>query len=345
LLKILCITRNYEGYTAQGEYAYLQELNRQADVKFLGNGFPDYKGWMSLPDYIKEHYADGPDIIYYSQCTTENPGVFKDVKHTRAPKVCWMHNGHNYRQQQIDRIHNWDTKLVLHRSWAPHFFWYMTRLECPMLFHPQAVDANMFKDYHEPKDIDVAFPGIVIPHYKLRVAAQHRLKVLRNNGLKVWMTWHPGYPYNIPEKYEEFKRRGFLWREDYARMMNRCKLLITCGGLFNVVVRKFWEAMASDTLLLATRPLFEWTYGLEPGANYVPVNLDNWEHEMNYYLGDECAQRRIRGKAKQLVRKRHTTKIRVRELLSIFKSLLSGDLVEEEVKPREQEEQLLAAAS
>lgn len=318
-LKILCITRNYEGYLGFGEHEYLMELARQADVTFLGDGFPNYTAGMDLAEYIK---GEDYDVIYYSQCTTENPGRFKvgSVAATEPPKVAWMHNGHNYRESQINRITRWDTKLVLFRSWAPHILEYMNKLKCPMKHHPQSVNVEILKDYGLPKDYDVAFPGIVIPHYPFREVVQKRLKELAKDGLKFWTGKHPGYPYDLHLRYEELKKKGYLWREDYAKMINRSKLMITSGGKFGVAVRKYFEAMACRALLLAPLPTKAEDYHFLDGFNMVAVDSVNWEDEMWYYLENSAERERLVENAYQTIQKFHTTKIRIKELLEILEN-------------------------
>lgn len=107
---------------------------------------------------------------------------------------------------------------------------------------PHCVDTDVFKDYGLPKDIDVLVAGNLSSHfypfrYRLMTLA-HR--VLRKRGYKVVILPHPGY--SLPP------REGTVVGEDFARVLNRSKIVLTCSMRFNYALAKYSEIAACRAL-------------------------------------------------------------------------------------------------
>lgn len=107
---------------------------------------------------------------------------------------------------------------------------------------------NVYKDYELPKDIDVLVAGnLSRDYYPFRVRLRDLAwRVLRKRGYNVVVLKHPGYHLPAPE--------GTVIREDFARMINRSKLVITCSMRYKYALGKYAEIGLCRSLALADVP-------------------------------------------------------------------------------------------
>ena len=322
-MKILFLTPNFEGYIGVNKWYFTEALKREADVTCIGKYYPDYKPGMTLQDAM----TDGtPDVICYWQCATTPTGKFEGLAESRIPKVAFMHDGHNYRDAQISNVNRLGMDLALFPSWTEYLFYYLERVQCPMVFHPCSIEENVYKDYRLPKTVDVMKAGMYGKFYPLRDYISLKMKEWsRTTKLRIVNLPHFGYNYDTLTRYEsELKPKGYLWREDYAMALNKSKTFMFDGGKYRSAVNKYFEGMACKTLVMAPLPFMSWKYGFKKDQHLVHITRFNLERKLQYYLEHEDERRKIIDAAYIHVMKYHSNTVRVQETLQLFDKLLDG---------------------
>lgn len=163
---------------------------------------------------------------------------------------------------------------------------------------PSFVNTTIFKDYNQPKNIDLMMLGDKVSTiYPLRIAIN---KFYKNDPRYVSIP-HPGW--KIFTKDEE---QTALIGHNYAQLINQAKLFFTCGSIRNVPTYKYFEIPACKTLLLApTFPELE-QIGFIPGKHFVDINLKNFALKAEYYLKNTKERNRITEEGYQFVQNNHS---------------------------------------
>lgn len=139
-------------------------------------------------------------------------------------------------------------RLVVFHHWGDlshygHWPGFITRVHIP-----HGADPAVYRDYGLDKDIDVLCAGNMNAHYypfRVRLAAL-ATRVLRKRGWRVVVLPHPGY--TLPP------RAGTVVGEDFARMLNRAKLVVTCSMRYKYQLAKYAEVALCKSLALADLP-------------------------------------------------------------------------------------------
>jgi hypothetical protein len=181
-----------------------------------------------------------------------------------------------------------------------------------LIWLPHHVDLNLFKDLAEPKDIPMLMMGAINYHYyPLRYKI---LRTLSDNQDFVYHR-HPGYR-NISDKEDIFVR------ERYVKEINRAKIFFTCDSKYKYPVKKYYEVLACKTLLLAPDSQELYDLGFRDGENFVSINKHNFLEKAEYYLSNDQERDRIANNGYNLVREKHSTQIRAKELVTIIGEIL-----------------------
>jgi glycosyltransferase involved in cell wall biosynthesis len=182
-----------------------------------------------------------------------------------------------------------------------------------MIWLPHHVDLHLFKELDQSKDISMLMMGAVNQkYYPLR----HKIvETLSGNPDFVYHP-HPGYR-NVKDD------EGLFVREKYVEEINRAKLFFTCDSIFKYPVNKYFEVLACNTLLLASDSPELRDLGFLPGENFVAINEHNFLEKAEYYLQNDQERKRISLNGYNMVRSKHSTEIRAKELVAAIESILS----------------------
>ena len=131
-----------------------------------------------------------------------------------------------------------------------------------------------------------------------------------------------------------------VFGEQYVNAINQSKMFFTCTGKYRYPIMKFYEVPACRTLLASDEPIDAEHLGFKSEENYVSLEkawypnvtapqYPNVESEwtfnkkefgdlLNYYLDSAEERERLATNGEQLIRGRHTDKIRAEQLYSLF---------------------------
>jgi hypothetical protein len=106
---------------------------------------------------------------------------------------------------------------------------------------------------------------------------------------------------------------------EYARAINQSKIFVNCNGINNQVLMKYYEAMASGSLLLTNPPNSYNEFGFIPGEHFVTWHtLTELEDRILYYLTHDEYRERIAETGMKYVRNNFSADhiaTKIRELL------------------------------
>ncbi|UTR08165.1 glycosyltransferase [Alkalihalobacillus sp. LMS6] len=181
-----------------------------------------------------------------------------------------------------------------------------------MRWLPHFVEPTIFRDYGLPKDYDFLLLGAVNHVYPFR---QLILKTFENHPGFHYQS-HPGYSF----QYEETKQ---LVGTRYAMEINKAHVFFTCPSAYLYPVKKYYEALACRSLLLAPSfPELE-ALGFIPGTHFVFVHEENLAEAATYYLNQKKERYRIMEKGFSFVHRYHTTEKRSEDILKQIEFILS----------------------
>ena len=113
---------------------------------------------------------------------------------------------------------------------------------------PHSADPEVYRDWGQSKDIDVLVAGNLSQHY---YPFRHRLMriavtVLRRRAWRVVVLKHPGY--TLPAK------DGTVVGAEFAKTLNRAKLVLTCSMRFKYQLAKYAEIAMCRSLPVGDMP-------------------------------------------------------------------------------------------
>jgi spore maturation protein CgeB len=127
---------------------------------------------------------------------------------------------------------------------------------------------------------------------------------------------HPGYR-KIGKR-----ETGVYVGQNYARLLNRSKIVLTCASVEQFPVLKYYEVAACGALLLATVNQEISDLGFIDGQTMVAINEHNFMEKAKYYLRHEDERRRIAENGMALIRSRHSTAKRAEELVQAIRAII-----------------------
>jgi hypothetical protein len=236
--------RVYESKMSRVRFDQIEAITKQMVVRISGPGWPDWDetrsaaenvanlpvGESGLADVVLAYEVNGfagcvrPVMTSYNEAY-DVPKVERYVEENRLRGVIFHHENDLLRYQ-------------------PH--WYARGILSFHIHH--CASEAVYRDYELPKDIDVLVAGnLSRTYYPFRVRLRDLAwRVLRKRGYKVVVLDHPGY--KLPP------REGTVVREDFARLINRSKLVVTCAMRYKYALGKYAEIGLCRSLALADIP-------------------------------------------------------------------------------------------
>lgn len=182
-----------------------------------------------------------------------------------------------------------------------------------MTWLPHWINPHLYKDYRLNKEIDLLMMGAVNPVYPFR---EKVLQFYQSEPNFIYHR-HPGYG-----DVKSLKNDTYYIGEKYAKEINRAKIFFTCPSIYHYPVKKYFEALACNTLLLA--PTFKELedLGFIPGTHFVAVNEHNFMEKAKYYLENKTERNKIARQGYEFIHKSHSLPIRARQLVKSIDSIL-----------------------
>ncbi len=305
-MNILFITRDFSSRIEKSSLYLLEELKKHANV------VTDYDGG-NIRDILKRTNFR-PDFILLNDLKPDYSPFVYGLNDFPVPTGAIMHDlmyrphyrKRYYREQNIRHI------FTIYRDAA---YALMPELKDRLIWLPHHVPTHIFKDYKHKKTIPVLMMGAIFP--QLYPARTKFFELLKDYSGFVYHP-HPGYR-DIKQKV-----RVVYAGKKYAEEINRARIFVTCDSKDHLPVLKYFEVPACRTLLLATTSKELEDLGFIDGKTFVSVNEHNLIEKIHYYLRNGKERKKIADAGWRMVRQRHSTAKRTKELLKYIRDAVVG---------------------
>lgn len=228
----------------------------------------------------------------------------------KIPKACILEDMHTTAGLQVQTARKMKFDFIFYRyqdAWRKRY----GNLFDKTFWLPHCVNTEYFQDYRLEKNIDALLVGVTSPRvYPFR----HKASIVLN-----------GKPFfkQIPRPPETpHKTQKWPIRDDYGRLLNSAKLVITGGSCYHYPVMKYFEIPACNSLLFS-----DWfpelrDLGFQKGYNIAISDLHNLEKDVKWWLNNESERKEVSRNGMELILKKHTLEIRALQFLNRLKEIL-----------------------
>lgn len=299
-MKILLLGPNQIHRYNWGHQLFRNEIGRQHDVLYYGEGFPKFNKKLNVQQIIKQMKFE-PDIVMtygwrYSQDfkglgKINIPKVHVTVDYAK-PKGIITQNKF-FKQNKYDLIFAITKRaldLQIENNVAP-----------VVELLPFSVDTNIYKPMKLPKEnIVLASFAIRTDVYPNRAKAK---KILKQAGIRLMQ-----------------KR---VIQRKLVRWINRAKVTITCNNIYNSLSLRYTETLACGGFLLADKPDDFDLLGFKDGVHLI-LYKDHKDlvEKVKYYMAHDKERKVIENAGMKFVRNNHSCKIRVKQMTEIMRKEL-----------------------
>jgi hypothetical protein len=236
----LCSKQYHEEKMDRNRFHSIAAIGNLSDLSYSGNGFDNYDDSKTVQENIEIIYGDSlPDLV-----VTYKPLEHRDFNKITVPS-CLRYNEMWDRGWTNKEIQESGVKfIVAHHLNDIKNYKHLDDVHFANVSH--CAEKTVYKDYGEEKTIDVMVSGAISRHYPFRGRLRNiTKKLLSSKGLNCMIVKHPGS--NLK------KVRGPIL-EDYARLINRSKISLTCSSRYKYRLSKYSEIPMCGSLMAGDLP-------------------------------------------------------------------------------------------
>jgi len=305
-MKILLLSPNQIHRYNWTHQLFRNEIGRQHNVIYYGDGYPNYNPDLEVSDIIKE--VSEPDLIltYGYKYTKPFKGLGKIKNISKAHividyfkskgdfKATYDQQNIFFKENKYDIIFavtSESVDLLKENNFSPY-----------ILLLPFSIDTNIYKNLNFEKSIDVSAVYTKRDDvYPNRGKVQKILE--KNKSLKT------------------FTKRVSNYK--FVDVINKSKIFITSNNIYGSLSIKYYEVLACGTLLLADRPVDLEIIGFKDKKHLVIYNdLDDLRNKLKYYLENKKEREEISKNGFDFVRENHSCEIRVKQFTNYINNLI-----------------------
>jgi spore maturation protein CgeB len=108
--------------------------------------------------------------------------------------------------------------------------------------------------------------------------------------------------------------------DKYIKKINESKIFVTSNNIYSSLNMKYTEILSCGCLLLADLPEDLNDIGLKDGEHLIIYNgIKDLKSKIKYYLRNDKEREEIARNGMNLVREKHSNKVRIKEMIEIIK--------------------------
>ena len=255
----------------------------------------------------------GKNRTYYTS-TEEKSWLPLDFATYPCYKILIEPDFHKYKED--DWFFQNDIHLILHRHSSNIIRGEEYLPEINHYWFPYSVDADIFKPSNKKRSNEICFVGNnKAKAYQFRKQAINLLK--ENNLLNF---------------------QGIKLETDYLDVLQSYTIFLNGASIYNIDNMKAFEILASGGILLTNNASNEFKTLFKKNFITYKNNFSDIIKVTTKILNNKNLQEKLRDKGRKIICKKHTHKIRCKELLNIIKSelrLYKHDYIKNEISPEE----------
>jgi spore maturation protein CgeB len=303
-MRILLLNPNQINRFNWGHQLFKNEIGRQHEVTYYGEGFPEYRKDLSIPKYIEKMKRKGNpefDLIITYESKWMLP--FQGIEDINIPKAHIVIDYHD--PKSIKGFSNWQNVDKHLKRMKPDIIFarsgrYVENLKRNLgvekiFFLPFSVETTLYKNMNLNRNIDVMASFTNRPDvYPLREKIQTMLNKMSITTFTKKVIHH-----------------------QYINTLNQSKIFVNSGGDgYSPLTMKFTEVLACGTLLITDKPEDMQPTGFKNGEHFVVFkDLEDLKKKINYYVKHEKERKNIALRGMKFVHANHNNEIRVKQFI------------------------------
>lgn len=303
-MKILLLSPNQISRYNWGHQLFRNEIGRQTDVFYWGNGYPDFNKDLTVSQVITKFCPWVPDVIltYGWRYSVGFEGL-DNIK-----KIKKVHITVDYgrpvgipRQNKFFKKNNYD--LVFAITQNAHRLLTKNKVCDIIEILPFSVDINIYKNFYKK-----GYCKQILASFTTRKDIYPNRLIIQN----VAKTMAPVVTKRIIH-------------QKLVQAINRSQIILTSNNIFKSLSMRYTETLACGGFLMADKPEDLNMLGLKDGKHLVIYkNIGDFREKLEYYLDSKNIPERdkIAQQGMEFVRKNHSCRKRVEEMLMIIKEKL-----------------------
>ncbi len=327
-MKILVVGTNCEEYLAKTHEAFRVGLQRTLGATLFGKGYPSHvDGLTSFQEVTRQAAGtDGPDVLitYVTHAQTLEGMTFdyEGIEALDALVFVPMSDFWNMTDHFRDDLPKW---LEANDLYALSYYPNLPEMYAESEFAHRFVttlptfDPVLFNDWGIRPTFDVGLVGSGVldydPFYPERWSIRQQLN--RRPDLHCLWKPHPGWgdhPLDHPQV-----GAGF------SRLIQSCRFFICSGGKYDLPLARYFETMASRTVLMGIEPVGAEEMGLVDGQTYIKITPENVLDKIDYYLARPELCERIAEAGYWTAMRRHSCFSRALDFLEVVHKVQKRD--------------------
>ncbi|MGE5402771.1 MAG: glycosyltransferase [Ignavibacteriales bacterium] len=317
-MRIMFVGDSEEQHIAKFHEGFRKGLRSMFDTRIYGKGYEGFaegiKDYRQIKDLL---FNDSePDLLIASYNLASNISELKfeyeGIRDISVPKAIILSDfwniTENYKNLFADWVENNGIDYILSQYPRPIDIYSNTSIADRFLLLPICIDPEIMNDWGERKKYDIGFLGCGITEfhqfYPERNLIHNKLSGIKN--INYLSARHPGYS-PLPTDHPMIGR-------NFSRLLNSCKMHVVTGSRYRNPFGKYFETMASNSLLLGIEPEGWEELGFVDGYNYVKVSEKDIVEKVEYYLSRPELISQIAQEGYNLAMKKHTCYARALEL-------------------------------
>ena len=221
-------------------------------------------------------------------------------------------------KRQIEEAGKLGIQTIFHRfNFAFHKFHPHARMHFNCFWLPHSIKMSRYDNYFS-KSIDVLHTGV---HPKTFYPNRHfAVETLRNKPYFKLVE----RPKDVPG---ESKKGKFPIDKDYDSLLQKAKICVTGGSVFNAPVQKYVEIPADNSLLLTNWFPDLGLMGFVPGTNMMSYFKENLIETVENLLDNEEEIKRISNNGHNLILMKHTSEMRAKQFVNFICAILGSQKI------------------
>ena len=329
-LNILVLQPDFSQYvSAYYQYQFTEALGRVHRIFRYGPSKhgPNPQGYdkRHTIEMVLKHCPFEPDLICFAAgWELENPDIPDfdphpsiNVANLGIPSVMVLNKEYKKLDRKLRFIQDNNIRLVFtaHHNYSQ----WQEQINVPFIYFPFAVDPGLFKDYAEMKRYALGFSGSL---HKQWTDVRVRIK---DHLFFRWPIKSPRY-WRFRLFWSEGRRLpGFRFprNENYARLINRSKMWLATPSAVDLVGTRFYEVMATKTLLFCSRSAaYDGLFEEKTHCVMFDPDLSDFDDKLFYYMNHEDDRQEIVERAYDHVLENHTWARRIEQFTNAVRKFV-----------------------
>ena len=323
-LNILVLQPDFSRYeSAYYQHQFTQALGSAHRIFRYGPRLERYDSSHSIEDVLKMCPFD-PDLICFAagweneneQIPEYDPHPNIQVSGLSIPSVMVLNKEYKKLEKKFEFIRDNGIRKVF--TVHHHYSHWQEQVGVPFVHFPFAVNPQLFKDFGEKKSYALGFSGLLqLRHSDVRTRIKKKLFLQ-------WPIKSPRY-WRIRLFWWDGRRLPLINRDmnDYARLLNRSKLWLSTPSPAELVGTRYYEIMASKTLLFCSRSAaYEGLFEDKIHCVMFDPDLRNFDDMLFYYIKHDDERQGIIEAGYHHVLENHTWERRIAQFTDEVKTIL-----------------------